>query len=120
MAGKIKLFESVQKHNRSMGVYLHSNNDNFERSLNVKNIIFVSVFIQMIFCMVAYVIYEAKTVFEYGGCFFGEATAVTTVSYYLIQVWQIRNIMQLIEKFEDMIEESEKKNCSKPKRIVNI
>lgn len=111
MADKIKLFESVQKHNRSMGVYLHHkpNSDDPEWSLNAKNLFVPTIAIQMAICTAAYAFREAETMSEYGACFYVNATAATTLSYYLIQLWQIKNILKLIEKFEGIIEKSKRK-----------
>lgn len=107
MASKIKLFQSVQKCNRSMGIYPHPSKSNRKWTFNAINLIFLIGFAQMTITSAAFSFFQAESTIEYGGCFYIAITETGSTSYYLIQMWQINNLLKLIEQFEDFIENSE-------------
>lgn len=55
----------------------------------------------------AFLVFEAKSIFEYGFVFYMLITAINTTSIYLIFVWQSANTYKFIENFEGFLERSE-------------
>lgn len=104
MASKIKLFQSVEKYNRSMGVRPRQPNQKW--TPNTINLIFLISFAQLAIGSTAFLIYREKSTFEFGACFYDCATQTSIFTLYLIQMWQITNILRLINHFEEFIEKS--------------
>lgn len=104
MTGEIKLFQSAQKFNRSMGIYPRHSNKKW--SFNAINLVYLIGFAQMSIGTMVYSIFQAKTTIEFGACFYAYTTESTSATYYLIDMWKINNISLLIEHFQAFIEKS--------------
>lgn len=104
MAGRIRLFRTLLEYNRTMGIYSHQSNQKWP--LNSMNWIFVIAFAKLFITTLAFFLFKAKSAVEYSWSFYIFTTETTTISYYLVQIFQITNTMALIEKFEIFIQES--------------
>lgn len=105
MTNKIKLFQSVQKYNHTMGIRPHRPNQRWPLNITM-NLIFLIGFAQMAVEAAAFLIYREKSTFEFGGSFYAVVTEACTSTFYLVQMWQITNISKLIKHFEEFIEKS--------------
>lgn len=104
MAGRIQLFRALLEYHRTMGVYSHQPNQKW--SLNSMNWIFIIAFAQLLVTTLAYFLFQAKSADELGWAFYIFTTETTSLSYYLVQIGQISNTVELIGKFEKFIQES--------------
>lgn len=105
MAGKIKLFQSVQKYHQTMGIFQLQPNQKW-LTFNARNLLFLMSFAQLIVAPIAFSIFHAKTTIEFGSCYYAYISEIGSAIYFLIQMWQINNFCELIEHFEEFIEES--------------
>lgn len=105
MAGRIKLFQSVQKYHRTMGIYQLQPNQRW-LTFNSRNLLFLVSFIQMLVTTIGFSIFHAKTTIEYGACYYAYISEIGSTTYFLLQMCQITNFSKLIEHFEEFIEES--------------
>lgn len=107
MAIPIKLFQFTQKLYSSVGIYppVASKNHLF----NSKNgfIIFswghLSIFIGVFF------LFKAESLYEYGCSYHICLTTLAAIFYFLTNIYQMENILKLIEKFDEFIACSELK-----------
>lgn len=99
MTGSIKLFEFVQKCYQFMGI--HSFRINL---LNPKNLLFLVFPSTEMISMIAYILYKADSAKEYNSAFYLFNTNFGFTIYYLIIIWKMPNILQLIEQFQEFIE----------------
>lgn len=110
MAGSIQLFKSVRKYFQLLGIDQSQPNGTY--SLNWRIALALFWYIQHLITVLAFFISEASSVLEYGTSFYGFISMVYCVYYFLILIWQRPRIFQLIENFQQFIEQSK---CSRVK-----
>lgn len=107
MAGdRIKLFESTQKNFQAIGIYPTSQFNHNHSRINSKIWAFLLCLTQFFISTVAYLMFEANSMFDYGMAFFTCTATVFAFISYLILFWQIENILKYIESCERFIEKS--------------
>lgn len=107
MANSVRLFEFIKKCYRIVG--LESTQENRQHpSFNSTNCIVISLMVQMIMSLVAFLLLEAKSVLEYGRIFYGLESTVSAMIIYVISIRQINNISTFIEDCDGFIESSMK------------
>lgn len=106
MAGRIKLFQSVQKYHRTMGIVRLQPNQRW-LTFNARNLIFLASFAHLFLITVGFSIFYAKTTMEYGTGYYAYISETGSTTYFLIQMWQINNFFKLIEHFQEFVEKSE-------------
>lgn len=110
MAGSIKIFQFIQNFHGVIGI---SPAQSFEqqRSINSRNAIFLVSCAQEMFAIVAFLIFEAQTMFDYGFGFFGGMSLLLSIVVYVIFIRQSENTFKFIENCEAFIEKSKQHSC---------
>lgn len=101
MDGKIKLFQFVQNGYQIMGIYPSQSNRNV--LLNAKNVYFSLTMIEMIISSMAFFVFQAESIEEFGQSFFVSITILYALVGLLITIWKIPNILMLIEHFDEFV-----------------
>lgn len=100
MADSIKLFQTFQKIHQAMGISPSKPNQK-QSSINWRNVILYSATIGQAFPVATFLVFEAKSSFEYGfGSFLVFADIVIT-TYYLIFIWRSEKTFKFIADFEE-------------------
>lgn len=100
MAGdKIRIFSSVQKFYQMMGISPLNKN-------SLKNTFLVISLIQLCSSTGCFILFEAKSIDEFGFAFYVFITTLTQLGHLLINTNKIRKITELIESYEAFIEKS--------------
>lgn len=108
MAGSIKLFQHLQmSYFREMGIYIPQSNQRC--SSNWRNLCTAFFIAQLFFAAFFFLLFKAKSAFEYGTNFYTSISESCCFSYFAIQYCQMTNISKLIESCEKFIENSEYK-----------
>ena len=105
MAGRLKLLQFTQKLYEDMGVYPPKSN-HFWHSINWRNASMFISLIQMLIFSLAFLIFEAETIVDAGSSFYVVNTELTCSIFFFINFHNLPIILNLIEKFEDFIEQS--------------
>lgn len=105
MAGSIKLFQFNKKLYEMLGVYPHQNNEKI--LFNSRNLFILFCCAQFCISMAAFFIFKAKTMQEYNISIYMSLTQFYIMINFLLLMWQISNILNLITDFEEFIEKSE-------------
>lgn len=108
MASPIQLFRSVRRYFQLLGIDQSQPSETF--SINWRIVFTIFWCAQHSITIFAFFIIEAKTVIEYGISFYGFIIMAYCVYYFSILIWQRSRIFQLIENFQQFIEQSK---CSK-------
>lgn len=103
MAGRIHLFRALQEYHHTVGVFSRKSNQKWP--LNSTNWLFIMTVAQMIVSSLAFFLFKAKSVAEFGWTFYIFATESTTISYYLVRIYHFGSTLEFIEKFETFIHE---------------
>lgn len=104
MATSFQLFQSVKANFQFLGIFKSQPSGIF--ALNWRIILALFWYIQHLITVLAFFIFEAKTVLDYGVSFYGFISMVYCVYYFLILIWQRPRIFQLIENFHQFIKQS--------------
>lgn len=106
MANSIKLFQFLQKSYKTLGICPSQDHEGL--AFNTRNVIFLFCYAQMFLSVLAFFIFKADTMLEYGNSFFMFETQFYIAMDFLVLMWRITNILELIEEFEEFIEKSKK------------
>lgn len=107
MANSIKLFQFLQKYNRAMGIDSIKESNDICCGINWKKFIFLAAEVQYTVELMAFMFFEAETIFEYGTIFFGIASSIFSIVTHLIYSRQMKNFSEFNENCEHFIEKSE-------------
>lgn len=100
----MKLFQCVQKFYRMLGVYPPQHNQ--ISTINPRNLLIICNLAQGFILTGAYGLFEAKTVREYGDCYYTSTTSLSHSIYVAIHIWTMAKILKLIGRFEGIIQQS--------------
>lgn len=109
--GSIKLFAFYKKYNQVIGTDSSPppNQNHQHQTLDAAKPIIVAICLgQFFISTAAFVLFEAKTIYDYGITFFAILSMILTIFTYLIPFVQMRRILKFIENCEKFIEKSEK------------
>lgn len=111
MAASVKLFRSLQRFCRTMGLGIHSFDTNESKiSISLKRLFFGYTTIFTLFAFVAFIRLEAQTIDQYANAIHGSMTELNQITNFHITAWQMQNILKLIGNFERFIEKRERIN----------
>lgn len=99
------LFKSLRKRWQTMGIIPPSPNQ--IHSFNQKNLFFLLSLTMITISTIAFLIFQAKTLIEYGSCMFLSFADLSSLADVLISIWRIPIIFKMIEMCERFIEISE-------------
>lgn len=103
MAVKIKTFHFVRHFNPKIGIYPPQS---YQSSFNRINIFFIFMMIQLTVSEGAFYLFKEKNFDEILMSFISSNTSVCTIFHFVLMIWQNGNILKLIEKFDEFIEQS--------------
>lgn len=81
-------------------------NQNERLSFNMRNVCILFCYAQVCFPVLAFFLFKANTVVDYGSSFFTFITMFAVAVWFLVIMWQIKNILSLIDDFDQFIENS--------------
>lgn len=112
MADRIKLFQFLQKYNRAMGIDSVEQSNDICFLINWKKFIFLAAEVQYTAALMAFMFFEAKTIFQYGTIFFGIASSIFSIVAHLIYSRQMKNFSKFNENCEKFIEKRKQNRCN--------
>lgn len=98
MDSSIKLFQIIQKHYQSIGIYGQNRSP-----INLKNWIFFICVIQLFAFPAIFLTFFATTMFEYGMILYALISITFCTSTYLFSIWQLKNMFEFEEFCEEFI-----------------
>lgn len=101
MAGRIKLFRSVENTYKSIGIYTRQSNQFF--AVNFRKVFFLLLMLLSTCSFFANFLLETSVESLYN--FIAD---LLDVSYLFVTIWQMPNIVRLIETYEQFIERSKR------------
>lgn len=105
MAGSIKIFQLFRKCHQTIGIHPPQPNQK-QPLINWIKWIFVILQSQFLFAMVAFLVFDAESMFDYGLAFFLLISIMNTIVVSLIFIWQTENTEKFIKNCEEFIAES--------------
>lgn len=109
MASSIRVFQFIQKFQRFFGIYQPQPHQE-EYSLNFKNKIFLIAFAPYGLTVIAFLVFEANSIFDFAFAFIALVSIAYSILTYLLFIWQAENTVQFIENCEKFIEKSTYRN----------
>lgn len=100
----MKLLLLAQKYFRMLGIYPPP--DTQSSPFNLKNGFFLAIMALSFIFVAIFGLTKAASVSEYGLSFYAFSTAFLLFNYFVIKVWKIVSISQLIKNLEDFINKS--------------
>lgn len=104
MMNKIKLFLVAQNYFEAMGFYASPSQPNQICSLNRKNLYYILVPAIIGISIVAFMSSKAQSVYEYGISFFIIITIMTLIAYYMVILFKMGKLLNLVGQYEEFIE----------------
>lgn len=106
MAGpiKIKLFQSLRKYFETLGTLSPETEDN--HPFNWRNTFVLFGYFQLFASVLAFTMFEATQVVEFGLNYYGYMTEVLCAFAITTQIYRMVDILELIENCEEFIEKS--------------
>lgn len=101
MSRPIKLFQFTQKLYHSIGIHPPQSDEN--HLINIKNGLCIFTWIQMGTLSGAFFLFKAKRLDEYGISFHVAVSVAAGLFYFITNIYQLKNILKLIERFEEFI-----------------
>lgn len=105
MAGSIRFLQLVRKFHQLIGIYPPQLNQN-QHSINSTQKIFVICCAQFVCSLIAFLVFEAKFMLDYGNAFYALISMANSISIYSIFIWQSENTLKFIENCNGFIETS--------------
>lgn len=105
MATSIKLFQFIQNIHQIIGIYPSVMNQKL-CAINSRNATLIIFLTQFILTMVAFLVFEAKSVFDFGFGFFTLISTINIFVVYLLLIWQFENTVEFIDNCEAFIKKS--------------
>lgn len=108
MASSVKLFQSFLEIHKAIGI--HSSHPNQKRcSLNSRNKLVFATSVQFTFTTVAFCVFDATSMFDYGFASYILFCTITGTIIYLLFIWKFDETLGFIESGEKFIEKSKRK-----------
>lgn len=101
---KIKLFQSLREYFQILGFFPPTSDHS--RPFNWRNVLVLFFYIQMFASVLAFTLFRAKTVVEFGLNYYGYMTELVCISAILLQIYQKFETFKLIADCEEFIEKS--------------
>lgn len=110
MAGSIKIFRFIQKFHGIIGIYPPQPFEQ-QRSINTRNTMFLISCVKTMFTTVAFLIFEAQSMFDYGFAFLLSICVCHSTVIYALFIRRSENTFKCIATYEAFIEKS--KRCER-------
>lgn len=102
---KLKFFQLVQNIYRMVGIYPPKLNQHC--LLNSKISFFLLMVVQFYISSFAFLLFEANSIREMADSFYVASSELLCITYMIVSLWKISDILDLITKYERFIEKSE-------------
>ena len=99
---RIKLFQSLRKYFRILGTFSPESDEN--HLFNPRNVFVLICYIQMLLSVLAFTLFKATKVVEFGLNWYGYVTEVLCVFNILLLIYRMADISKLIKNCEDFIQ----------------
>lgn len=107
MVGSIQLFQFVQKFHQTIGINLFQPNQNeCSTTISARTTTIFACMIQFTLSVFAYLVFEAKSLFDYGIGFFAIICSIAGILICALFVSQQQNFSKFIKICEEFIEKS--------------
>lgn len=103
MTGSIKLFQHIQKFHQIVGIHSSQSNQKQWSAILGKTIFLISS-AQLTFTIVAFLLFDAKSMFDYGLAFYILIALINNTGNYLFFIWRSENTFKFIENCVGFIE----------------
>lgn len=101
----MKLFETVQKFYRLLG--LHPSQQSQNSVFNTRNVIVLFIFVDGSIITVAFGLMKAKSIAVFGDAFYAFITVLLCLAYFSKFMGKMANVFGLMEKSQEIIQKSE-------------
>lgn len=108
----IELFQFNQKYCQTIGIHMAQTKKD-RHTVNSIRLVFSVVLLLYSMASVAYVVYDAETISDYGACFFVLIAVAETVTMYLVTISKWKDILIFTENCERFIEKRKLKEQNK-------
>lgn len=105
VSSTIKMFQFNQKFCQIIGIKLPKTNGN-RYTFEPVHLIFVICLTLFAMTLLAFLVYDAKSMVEYGIIFLMLITIILTLVVYFITIWRMKDILKFTENCETFIERS--------------
>lgn len=105
VANQTILFHSLRQLYQRLNMY--SPETNRTHPFSWKIVFAVSSILILFITSVAFFLWEAETLDEYGTSFYSSVTQLSTAFYFIVVVWRMPTILNLLKNFDEFIESSE-------------
>lgn len=104
MAGSVELFHFFQKVQQAFGIRPPQLKQK-QHSIELRNVL-LPIFCAQLITGAGFLLFEAKSVFEYGFGFYVLITYIHVIAIYSIFIWENENIFEYFESCKKFIEKS--------------
>lgn len=101
----MELFQFFRKFSEMMGVLPINQNQTY--SINFKILSILIVLLHFFMSSMVFLIFKSKSIGEYEYSFFMSISAIVGIALFLITIWKMPIISNLIAEFQEIIEKSE-------------
>lgn len=108
MAHAVKLFLATQLFYKALGIYPTKPNQKY--SFDMMSFFVLLSMLVMLISTAAFFFFKAETTQEYSDTFYVSSSEFTFIVCFLINIWKMTNILKLIAKYEEFVQNSK---CSK-------
>lgn len=107
MVGPVRLFQNLREYYQTMGIYL-PNSSIRRHYLNQRNSFFLTCYTQLLITSMLFLLFEAETTLEFGAALYAVLAESFCIWYFLIKMYKMPKILQLIDKFDAFMEKSKR------------
>lgn len=108
MAKVLKIFQSTIKYYQTLGIYPSQSNQNY--SFNIRSICILFSMIGVFFSTATFFLFNAENIVEFSDAFkafYISSSEISFITCFLVNIFNIRDILELIKKWEKLLQKSE-------------
>lgn len=113
----VRLFQLNQKYCQMIAIKLPQSKQNRYNSINLIYAISATPYAV---ALAAFLLYDAKSMSEYGAAFVALLTEIESMLIYFTLLWKLEDTLRYIENCEAFIEKSERGGCSFMKSSISF
>lgn len=106
MATSQNLFQFIQKFYQTIGIYSCVEKSLKKCAINPRNMIILILLTLYTLTMVAFLLFDAETMFDYGFGFYAIIAIINFILNYLLFIWKFEKTVIFIENCTEFIEKS--------------
>lgn len=108
MAKVLNIFQSTIKYYQTLGIYPSQSNQNY--SINIKSIFILSSMIGLFCSTSTFFLFNAENIVEFSDAFkafYISSSVISFMTCFLVNIFNIRDILEFIKKYEKFLQKSE-------------